>query len=290
MLNLTQLNQKAMLVRLTISKPSTSKHDSAAESFTQAQLADQGLRVTSTLFRSKTNPVRGLLNAANAVYTYHRLNTLPYMDRGPRLLPVTNYETYRDNMRRLVGEVDNLRRQVLPDYDKHVQQDIAERGARASLTDYPTKDDFDAGLGMQFTFAPLPDKGHFLFDISEEDKAALDAQLNDVVAAARADLYARIEEPLRHLVDKLKIPAGQPGAIFRDSAVENVIEAVKLARTLAMDDENIIRICDDVAAVITTGHAKNPQVLRDSPIVREDTAAKLKAVADKMGFMMEGSV
>lgn len=289
MLNLTQLNQKAMLVRLTISKPSTSKHDSAAETFAQAQLSDQGLRVTSTLFRSKTNPVRDLLNAANAVYTYHRQNTLPYVDRGPRLLPVANYETYRDTMRQLVGYVDNQRRTVMPDYNKYVQQDIADRGARASVNDYPTAQDFDSGLSMQFTFAPLPDKGHFLFDISEEDKAALDAQMQDVIKAARADLYARIEDPLRHLVDKLKIPAGQPGSVFRDSAVENVIDAVKLARTLAMDDEHIIKICDEVAEVITTGHAKNPQVLRDSPIVREDTAAKLKAVADKMGFMMESA-
>jgi len=282
--SINKLNTKAMLVRLSISKPATSKRDANAEQFTQQSLGDAGLRVNATLFKDKHSPVRRLLNEATAVYHYHKQNTLPYIDRGPRLLPVANYEKYRDDMRRLVADVDNSLRALMPNYSQHVAADIVARGARAAATDYPDAATFEAAFKLSFTFSPLPDSDHFLFDITQEDKDALQAQLDEVAQAAREDMRARVSEPLRHLLDKLKVPAGTPGSIFRDSAVENILESVTLVRSLAMGDPEILDMCNQVAAAMS-GYASNPQVLRESPIVREQTVTKLNDVAQKMGFL-----
>lgn len=279
-----QLNSKAMLVRLNISKPTTSRRDEQAEAFTQSQLADSGLRVSATLFKEKTSPVRCLLNSANAVYHFHKENTLPYIDRGPRLLPVGNYESYRDSMRKLVAEVEQEVQQVLPNYDTYVQDDVRLRGSRASAAEYPSAYDFEQSFKMVFTFQPLPDESHFLFDVDPQDKAALTAQLGEIEKAARADLYARLRDPVVKLIAKLAIPAGTPGAIFRDTAVTNITEAVSLARQLAMGDETILKMCDDVALTIAPVK-DNPDVLRESPVVREAAVVKLQAVSDRMAFM-----
>jgi hypothetical protein len=278
------LNEKALLVRLSISKPTTVRRDTSAEAFTQAQLSDQGLRVSSVLFREPSSPVRQLLNNANAIYHYHRTNTLPYVDRGPRLLPVTHYETYSEQVRKMRAELDSQLNVTMPNYDTYVQEDMNLRGARAALKDYPTKDEFTRGFDLRFTFSPLPDRSHFLFDVSDEDKAALDAQLEEAAAAARQEMFGRIKEPLSKMVEKLKVPAGEPGSIFRDSLVENVTDSVRLVRQLAMGDPTILAMCDEVDAA-TTGHARNPQVLRDSPIVRMQAAARLAEVEKKLDFM-----
>lgn len=293
MLTLKQLNDKAMMVRLTISKPATSKRDESAEQFTQSSLQDAGLKVSATLFKEKTNPVRTLLNSANAVYHYHKQHTIPYIDRGPRLLPVAMYETYRDAMRKLIGEVQADLQRVMPEYDLHVQNDIAFRNGstgqgRATVADYPTREQFEASFKMEFSFSPLPSNAHWLFDVAPEDRAALDALEAQTAEMARADMYGRLREPVRKLLEKLKVPAGTPGAIFRDTAVTNVSDAVDLVRQLAMGDEVILKMCEDVertvAPVLT-----NPDVLRESPVVREAAAARLKEVSDRMGFMFENA-
>ena len=283
-LSLLQLNQRAMLVRLTISKPTTSRRDAGAEQFAQQSLADAGLRVNATLFREKTNPVRALLNASTAIYHYHTLNTLPYIDRGPRLLPVGNYEKYRDELRRMNTDVQVQLARVLPDYDTHIAADIVSRGSRASIGDYPTKEQFETAFAIKFTFSPLPDKSHFLFDIAPEDRDALETQLAEVAEAARADMQQRLAEPLKHLLEKLKKPIGEPGAVFRDSAVNNVTEAVELVRSLAMGDESVLSVCAEVDTAMR-GLARNPDMLRESPVVRSDAATRLAAVASKMSWM-----
>ena len=290
MMSLKKLNEKALTVKLTISKPRSAMRDIGAEAFAQSNLNDSSLRVSSKLFQSEANPVRGLLNSSGTVYTYHKEHTLPHIDRGPRLLPGELYETYRERMRALVKDVEDKLARVMPRYDDYVAQDMSVRGARASLGDYQTATDFEAAFKLQFTFAPLPSRSHFLFDVSDEDLAALDTQLEEMAAIAQADLYARLKVPVKKLLDVLCVPVhdkfGKPqsGAIFRDTKVSNVTEAVNIARSLAMGDELILSMCDDIERTMAPV-VVNPDVLRESPVVRESAARRLKEVADRMAFM-----
>ena len=282
--HLKTLNERAMLVRLSISRPTTTKRDANAEAHIQAALDDKGLRVNTTLFREHTSPVRQLLNAVTAVYQYHKTNTLPYQDRGARLLPVDHYEQYRDAMRKLIDEVDTSRRSVMPDYALHVANDMTLRGARASLADYPTAEEFEAALSLKIIPSPLPDTSHFLFDVHPDDLAAMNEAATRAADAVRADLLARMKAPLLSLIDKLAVPAGEPGAIFRDTKVTNVADAAALVKTLAMGDPEIIKAADDILAA-TAVIAANPHTLRESPEIRESSRAKLAAVAKSMDFM-----
>lgn len=289
------LNRKAMLVKLTQSRPTMSSRLSTnEEQQVRELLGDGGIKATSNIFTNKDGEVRAVINAHGAIYAFHKANTLPYEDRGARLLPVGHYEQYRDGLRELIDDADTRLKAVMPRYDTLVNSDIlwrnqaaqaAGKTPRASLNDYPTAEQFAAAVKTDVRFMPLPDQSHWLFDISPEDKASLDAQLSEASTRARDDLLTRMHDPLIELLEKLKIPAGQPGAIFRDSKVENVLEAVELCRKLAMNDQDVLQACDLVESSFT-GYARNPQVLRDSPIVREQTVAKLNDVALKMAAFM----
>jgi len=288
-MKVTSLSEKAMLVKLTMRRANLTRRDSVAELVIQQQMDDSSLTVLSKLFRDKNNPINQIMTAMSEVYTYHKNHTLPYIDKGPRILPNNLYMEYTQEMRSRISSVDNLLAKFLPNYDAYVQLDIAYRSkgaGRAKVDDYPTASEFQARMGFDLRFMPLPDQKHFLFDLSDADVDNFMQAMRDAEVAARTDAIGRMLEPLKHLVDKLNKPIGTDGAIFRDSAIENVAEGLEIARKLMMDTspelEGVVKELD--AAV--SKYASNKDWLRESPVVREQAAKKLTDIARQMGAFM----
>jgi hypothetical protein len=290
-MKVTSLNEKAMLVKLTMRKANLTRRDSGVEAIVQSQFDDSSLTVLCRLFKDKANPINQVMTATSEIYTYHKKHTLPYVDKGPRILPNALYMDYTSEMRQRIAHVDNLLAKFMPNYDAYVQLDIAYRSkgaGRAKVEDYPTAVEFQSRMGFDLRFMPLPDQKHFLFDLSDEDVDNFTQAMRDVEVAARNDALTRMLEPLGHLVDKLNRPIGTDGAIFRDSAVENVVEGLEIARKLMIDAnpelESIIKQLD--AAV--SKYADHKEWLRESPIVREQAAKQLDDIAKQMGAFMGG--
>ena len=296
-MKLTTLSEKAVLVKLTTRRANLTKRDTVAEEFIQEELGDTSLIVNKKLFRDAVNPVNVLMAKASEPYTYHKTHTLPYVDKGPRVLPNVQYLDYTSNMRRIKQEVEAMLNSVMPKYDDYVQLDIQSRIARdagkakpakyvaPSVDDYPTAEQFEQAMSIELVFSPLPDARHFLFDISEEDMNAFSHQMDSVAQRARSEVIKRMMEPLKHLVDKLNKPIGTEGHIFRDSAVENVIEGIDMAKKLNVnEDPDIVDMANTIGDAISK-YSTNVDVLRESPIVREQAAAKLDDIAKQMGFL-----
>jgi hypothetical protein len=295
------LAAKAMLVKLTSSKPTTARREKAAEAVIQTQMGDSSLTVSSHIFKDKHNPVRKVLNEAGMVYSYHVSRTMAWQDRGPRMLPVDQYESYSAAMRKLIADVDSAVHALAPVYDGLVAQDIAERSAAATAknvhpnvavppvrdfsAEYPSFEQFKEKMKFEFLFTPMPDESHFLFDMNDEDKAAFAAQLTEVEAQAKAEVIERMRQPLIHLIGKLQKQINTEGAIFRDTAVSNIVEQCEAAESLAMGDEQVLAMIAEIRKAIRP-HALAPNTLRESPIVRAEAAVKLADVARKMDFLM----
>jgi hypothetical protein len=289
------LNEKAMTVRLTTSKPRTVRQDEEAANAARAALGDNGITASTRLFKDPANPVRQLLNEVTAIYAWHKKHTIPYVDRGPRLLPVEQYEYYRDEMRKMTNALDARLKAVLPDYDRFVAADIAQRngatGTRASRDDYPSADEFASSVGLTFKFAPLPDYANSLFDITDEERE----NLNEVYKNAVSDLFTRIQEPLGKLVSALNTPSEKVidpvtgkekrTGIFRDTKITNVVEAVQNVRSLSMGDPTLAKVCDAVAEVMKP-IKDNPDMLREVPEIRKTAAEKLAEVQSRMAAFM----
>ena len=287
-MKLTTLADKAMLVKLTVRKANLTRRDTTAETFIQTQLDDASLVVNRKLFRDKLNPINKLMSDASEVYTYHKAHTLGYIDKGPRILANAAYFDYTEKMRELIGNVDRRLAELMPDYNKFVQLDMMFRSqgrssTNVSVDDYPTADEFQSRMGFELRFQPLPEAKHFLFDISDEDMQSFNQTMADVAASARSEVIKKMLEPLQHLVEKLNKPIGTDNSIFRDSAVENVIEGLEMAKRLNVGgDEDIVMMADVIAQAMRP-YADNKAVLRESPIVREQAAKKLDDLARQMG-------
>ena len=282
----TTLSSKAMLVKLTVRRANLTRRDITAELLIQNQMDDTSLVVNRKLFRDKLNPINRIMQTASEVYTYHKAHTLAYIDKGPRLLPNAQYMDYTAEMRQRIQAVDDMLDKYMPDYDNYVQLDIKARAlgntGAAKVDDYPTADEFRSKMGFDLRFTPLPDAKHFLFDISDADMAEFNASMEQVAQGARAEVIKGMLEPLQHLVEKLNKPIGTEGAIFRDTAVENVVDGLKRAKALNVNSDPDVDAMADTLMQAIDIYNFNKDSLRESPAVREQAAVKLDAIAKKM--------
>jgi hypothetical protein len=265
-----------------------------AEAVIQQQLDDTSLIVNSKLFRDKNNPINQIMTAASEVYTEHKKRTLPWADKGPRVLPNVQYMDYTQVMRGKIDHVDAMIQRHIPNYDSFVQRDITYRSknptTRAKIEDYPTAQEFEAKMGFDLRFMPMPDAKHFLFDLSPDDEAAFAASMEDTATMIKEDTIKRMLTPLQKLVEKLNTPIGTDGHIFRDSAIENIVEGIELARKLTLDESPEIKQLTDSLNAEVSKYASNIEWLRESPIVREQAAKKLSDIASAMGAFMGATV
>lgn len=287
-MQVTTLAEKAMLVKLTTRRVKLTHRLTSVETIVQSQFDDSSISVLSRVFRDKANPINAIIRTINEAYTEHRKLTLPYVDKGPRILPNNVYFEYSKLMHEHINRLDAMMNLYMPDYDKYVLQDISFRSTSKTsvcITDYPTAEEFKSRVGLELRFSPMPDQKHFLFDLSDTDIANFTNAMTEVETAARQDAIKRMLEPLTHLVDKLHKPAGKKeGGTFRDSALENIIEGIDVAKKLIMDDNP--ELMDTINTLEKTISSCNPDWLRESPVVREQAAAKLDEIAKQMGAFM----
>lgn len=286
-MEITKLSNKALQVKLTIKRASLVRKDTTLTDQIQVQQNDASLTVLTKLFRNKASPVYRIMQAVNDVYTYHTANTLPYVDAGPRLLPSGQYFEYSKGMRDLMDKVELDLYTYMPVYDQLVQDDIMYRNngqavGRACAADYPTAEEFRARMSFDLKFLPLPDENHPLFDLSDEDRRSFSEHIASVTSAARNDVIQRMLEPLAHLTAKLETPIGESGSVFRDSALENVLEGCRMARKLMIEAEPALVNEIDELERLVQGYSFGASQLRESPATRDDAAARLAAAAAKM--------
>jgi hypothetical protein len=287
----TKLSDKAMLVKLTTRRASLTKRDAYLTATLQAQENDKSLTVLTKLFKETASPIREIMAAYNEVYQYHKTNTLPYVDGGPRLLPSERYMDYTQEMKHRIAKADKLLDTHIPDYNQLVMDDVNYRNsstitgrARASVNDYPTAEEFERSMSIDLRFQPMPNESHFLFDLSEDDLASFRRSEEDAAALANADTIQRMLKPTKALVDRLAEYRGEKGERFHNSLVENVIEGCKLARQLALSPSP--ELLTEITALeeVAKGYLDTVEIIKGSPLAREQARSKLAEVASKMSM------
>lgn len=179
--NIRTLADRAMLVRLSRGSIRTTLRDRDLEDHVRVK---------------KDTLVRQLLRAANEVYRLHMETTLPWVDRGPRMIRNDQYLDYMHGMRNAIAEVDALRRPVVKDWQALVDEDIAFRGA-GSVADYPSIEDVGNRLSFDVQVMPLPTVSDFRVDVDDETRRGLERALEDAEGVARRDVMQRMLEPLQ---------------------------------------------------------------------------------------------
>lgn len=277
------LADKAMLVRFKVRRQAHSVRDDAATSYVESQFGVTSAgQFNKKLFKGSAR-YAALNTALNEVATYHRENTLPWLDGGFRVLPNERYMEYTQKMQQLTREVEVAAAAFSDNWYNEVQADINRLGNMANAADYDCRQD----VGVEVRLMPLPHDSDFRVQVSDADRAAFNAALSEVNDLAAHELKARLLDPLQRLTDKLKVYKGEKGQRFHTDMVTSIGDQLEMVRSLNInDDTDVEALCRDVERELNH-YIGDPTLLKDSQYSRTYVSTKLDSILAGFGDFTE---
>lgn len=284
------LDEKAVLVKLKRSMYSPYKLD---EEESRAYGAGN---VNKHLFEGRDNRVRQTISKFTEVYTYFNDNTVPW-ETGVRMLNMAHYFDFTAGLRKRIDDAMDTANDLADNWDTEVQLDLARLSKIAAAkgkpnianpSDYPSAEEIRARFNIEVQYQPVPSANGFdpRLGISDEDKASLQKQLDDAENVAAKHVISEMLEPMKRAVDKLNVPIGQDGSIFRDSLIDNIVEvAARMERINVSDDRAVADKIAELKSLATT-YANNKDVLRSTPTVRAKAATQINTLMSQMAGLV----
>ena len=206
-----------------------------------------------------TEATRDIQLAAYDARRVHLGLTL-YWDKGKyRLLPIRLYETYKEQMDKIIERRIDSRNVLVEKYDSYIEEAKTRLGRMFDLSLYPHVNELASRIMMNYHFCPVPDADHFrstLFidgegalksQIEAQIRADMEGEIQKRTQAVVADLHNRFAQEVAKLQDKMQIEEvtndeGEEvsmGKVFRDSALGNMTEFLTLLPDLNVTDEPV---------------------------------------------------
>ncbi len=278
------LDEKAVLVQVKRRMYSPYKLDEA-----ESRAYGAG-NVNKHLFEGRNNRVKEAISKYTEVYTFVKDNTVPWTT-GVDMLNIAHYFDFTTGLRRLIDAAEDAVNDLVAHWDLEVAADLARltqiahakgKPSLADPNDYPTADEVRARFGIEVRYMPVPTTGDFRVGISDEDKASLQKQLDDAEANATKHVLNQMIEPMRRAVEKLTVPVGDEGSIFRDSLIDNMVDvAERMNKVNISDDPTVQERINDLRSLVGA-YARNKDVLRNSQTVRSKAATQISDLVSKM--------
>ena len=214
----------------------------------------------------------------------HDAETLPWDDRGSRLLPVANYERYAGLMNGLRERMVRERARFIEDYDDNIDKARLDLGKLFRIEDYPSKEDLRNRFGLRYRIIPVPDADHFMAKLASDDtervKRDIESQIEERLHDAVGDLYRRLGEAVERVSERLREGDDGKPLVFRDSMIGNIRDLVDaVPRLNIFGDDELARLCEQVKDRIA---AVEPDALRPSKTFDPVVRASVKREADAL--------
>jgi hypothetical protein len=285
--NSISIASSAMLVELSISSWTARKLDKKVS--TQVDL-DKQTKTRAGNYNKNLLAGTGFLDtitkyAANA-RAWHISQTLPWSDNGLRLLPMSNFMTYKQNLTTLETNYQALVDKFIVAYPNLVSAAAFQLGDLFNRDEYPEAEKIVSKFKFTVNYLPVPMAGDFRIDIGEEAKAELvkncERAYNDRLNNAMKDAWGRLHECLMRMSERLADNEKGEKKIFRDSLVENAVELVDLLKHFNLTGDTNMELARNELAVAIMNHDADD--LRESFVAREAVKKKVDDILSKFSF------
>ncbi len=245
-----RLDERALLVKLTISNWTASKTD---KEVTDEVIEDQNAHAGAGRFTKKLfgkDALKQISKAVGQARIAHRTLTLPWEDNGFRIITTDGYQNYSKIMRRSRQVMEENVISFIEGYGDFVKQAREELGKMFKADDYPTA--AEAKLKFNFDVEPMPiptsqdfrakvsdsEAKAIAKDIERRQKARLDAAMKDVWERV-ADATGKMAEKLSGYEPKVGLKSAE--GVFKASLVDNVRNLAELLPSLNVNNDPELR-------------------------------------------------
>lgn len=278
------ISSSAVLVKLSISTWGASMVDKTQTDRVLAQTNASGNagRFNKNLMAG-TQKVKDLSDFAAMCRTENNRLTLPWEDRGNRLLPTSMFLDYKSKFNTLYAQFQQMRGEIAYNYDALRQTARNYLGAMYNEADYPSVDEVMSKYDWQMTFSPVPDAGHFLIDIPsselEEVKQSLHRENDARLQEATRSAWDRLHKMLEGMADKLKEAPDGKTKRWHDTFVTNASELCSLLAHLNVSRDPKLEQARQMLQQSING--VNVDMLKVSPTAREQLKSNVDSILDK---------
>ena len=281
------LTRDAMLVGLRISAWSGRLYDREASDHVAVH-HDASTNVGRYNKRLLPKAALAALNATmSEARTRHYANSLPWDDKGSRLLTVANYEHYTEIMDGLRERLVRQRARFIEDYDGYVEQARLDLGKLFRMEEYPSREDLRGKFSIRYRITPVPDADHFIAQLASDDtdrvKRDIERHIEEQLHDAVGDLYRRLAEAVERVSERLNEDGDGKPLVFRDTMISNVRDLVDVVPRLNIfGDQRLARLCEQVKDRVA---GVEPDSLRPSrtfdPVVRDRVKHDVDALMEQ---------
>ena len=236
------ISASAVLVELNISVWPASKLDrEITDKVNTDASAVRGASQTKKNLFAGTSLRKDISDFAARVRLYHNKHTLPWADKGERMLPTALFMDYKQTMNGFEQTFNMMCNNFFIEYPRLVAEAPANLGKMYSPYDYPELDAVKLKFGFRRTVKPVPEAGDFRLDIPANDldemRSEFLKQQDNKLAEAMREPWDRLHEMLVGISEKLTDKDGDSKKRYHDTLITNPIELCGLLTKLNVTND-----------------------------------------------------
>jgi len=275
----------AVLVELNISVWPANKVDREMTETvnTNASAVRDASQTRKNLFAG-TSLRKDIEKLAARIRLYHNQNTLPWADKGQRLLPTKLFMEYKQTMNNYEVQFSQLCSNFFVEYPRLVAEAQQHLGTMYRAEDYPDLEDVRMKFGFRKAFDPIPESGDFRLDVSAQDldevRADYEAKFDERLAEAMRTPWERLHTVLTAMSEKLKDEDGVDSKKrYHDSLVTNAQDLVGLLDKMNITNDPKLEEARKQLELTMLG--ADIETIKESSHARESMKTKVDAILQK---------
>jgi hypothetical protein len=283
------ITSSAVLVELNISVWTANKLDrGATESVTNNANAVKNAAQVRKNLMAGTSQRKEIADYAAACRLWHNTHTMPWADKGARLLPTSLFLDYKQEANTRRYTFDRMRDNFVADYPAIVQTAHNYLGNLFNPDDYPSADEVYSKFGFRMVFSPVPESGDFRLDLPaqelDEVKRGYEDSFKDRLADAMKEPWDRLHKTLTTISDKLtdKDDDDETKKRYHETLITNAQSLCSMLTHLNVTKDPKLEQARRELEQAMLG--ADIEVLRESPTERADVKSKVDAILNRFDW------
>jgi hypothetical protein len=167
---------------------------------------------------------KGIADYAAEVRTWNNAQTMPWQDKGARLLPMTMFLDHKQALDSKKAYFDDQVSKLVTSYPQLMRAAERSLGDMFNPAEYPPADQIADKFALRYVYSPVPD-ADFRVKIEQEHIDVLKAQYAQASAdreqIALQSIQKRLTDMLEGMSTKLAAPEGDGKKVFHGTFLKN---------------------------------------------------------------------
>jgi hypothetical protein len=220
----------------------------------------------------------------------HLRYSLPWADKGDRVLPTALFMDYKQFINDAERQFDTLCTNFFTAYPTLLTDAPLHLGSLFKAEDYPDIEEVKRRFGFRYSISPLPESGDFRLDVSNEELQSLREQYDQTFGQRLADAmrepWERLHTVLTAMSEKLTDDDvgddDKPKKRYHDTLVTNAQDLCGLLSKLNIANDPKLEDARRQLEQAMVG--ADIEAIKESPIVRETMKARVDAILGKFDW------